>query len=86
MVRKVWVCFDEHDNIIEVCNEVDKVSCNVKNCEQYVMKLIPIYRDESEIEKRLNDFEKSASDLDRVMDGFEKSADELRKSLKRFRI
>jgi hypothetical protein len=86
MIRKVWVCFDDEDNIIEVCTNADRNICNVQDCEQYIMKLIPIDREMTELEKEVEDFVKTTKDFDEVVKGFERSSRKLKRSLDRFKI
>lgn len=86
MIRKVWVCFDDEDNIIEVCTNADRNICNVQDCEQYIMKLIPIDREMTELEKELDKVVKTTKDFDEVVKGFERSSRKLKRSLDRFKI
>ena len=86
MIRKVWVCFDDDDNITEVCTELDRAHCNFKDCEQYIMKLIPISREMSDLEEDFNEIKKAAREFDEVVKGFEHSSRKLKRSLDRFKI
>lgn len=86
MVRKVWVCFDEDDNIIEVCDQAGRKQCEFKDCELYVMKLIPVYKDASELERVAGEFERTAKDFDEVTKGFQTSSRRLKRSLDRYKI
>ena len=86
MVRKVWVCFDEDDHILEVCDGERDPDCLAKDCDQYVMKLIPIQRDEGELEDKANELKKSLKELDAIDKEFDKSFRRLKKSMDRYRI
>jgi len=86
MVRKVWVCFDEDDNIINVCDGCPDPDCLSKDCELYIMKLIPVKRSFSELEKEVDKVKKKAKELDDVAKGFERSSRRLKRSLDRFKI
>ena len=86
MVRKVWVCFDEEDEIIEVCNETDRSQCEFKDCELYIMKLIPVKKEFVELEEKLEELKKADRDFDNVVRGFKASSRRLKRSLDRYKI
>lgn len=86
MVRKVWVCFDEEDHILEVCEGDRDPDCLSKDCSQFVMKLIPINRDIGELEDMAEGLRKGFKDLDKIDKEFDQSFRKLKKSLDRYRI
>lgn len=86
LVRKVWVCFDKDDCILEVCEEERDPDCLAKDCGQFVMKLIPIHRDIGELEDRAKDFEKALNEMKEVDKEFDQSMRRLKKSMDRYRI
>ena len=86
MIRKVWVCFDEDDNIENVCDGERDPDCLSKDCEQYIMKLIPINREMTELEEEVKEVVKSTKEFDEVVKGFERSTRKLKRSLDRYKI
>ena len=86
MVRKVWVCFDEEYEQLEVCTDEDRKTCLYKDCELYVMKLIPIKKEVVELEKKIEELKKADKDFDEVVKGFQTSSRRLKRSLDRFKI
>jgi hypothetical protein len=86
MVRKVWVCFDEEYEQLEVCTDEDRKTCLYKDCEPYVMKLIPVNKDASELNRAVSEFERTAKDFDEVTKGFKTSSRRLKRSLDRYKI
>ena len=86
MVRKVWVCFDEDDEIVEVCNDSDRRTCDEKDCELYVMKLIPVKKEFVKLEEKLEELKKADKEFDDVVRGFKASSRRLKRSLDRFKI
>ena len=86
MVRKVWVCFDEDDYILNICDGDPDPDCLSKDCGQYVIKLIPVNRDIGELEEKADEFEKAVKEFDEVAKGFNRSTRRLKKSLDRYKI
>lgn len=86
MVRKVWVCFDEDGDILNVCDGDLDPDCLSKDCGQFVMKLIPVNRDIGELEDKAREFKQALEELNEIDKAFDKSARKLKKSLDRYRI
>jgi hypothetical protein len=88
MIYKVFVCFNENDEIKKIC--IDKRECDFTGefqCEEYVMKLIPIDRgfsvDPAEYNKTIKELEKSSKQFAARM---KRETKELEKSIKKFKI
>jgi hypothetical protein len=88
MVLKVFVCFNENDEIVKIC--ADKRDCDSteeSQCEEYIMKLIPIDRgfttDSGEYTKTLKELEQSTK---RFANKMKRESKALEKSIKKFKI
>ena len=88
MTYKVFVCFNENDEIIKIC--FDKRECDFTGdfqCEEFVMKLIPINRgfniDANNYTQTIKELEKSTAKFAKHM---EKEKKELEKSIKKFKL
>lgn len=86
MISKVWVCFDSDGDVLHVCNDEDRPGCSFKDCELYVMKLIPVKKEVEELREKLEEMKKADKDFDEVVKGLNASSRRLKRSLDRFKI
>lgn len=87
MVFKVFVCFNENDEIVKICSDKRDCDSTGSQCEEYIMKLIPIDRgfntDPAEYTQTLKELEQSTK---RFANRMKRETKELEKSIKKFKI
>lgn len=80
MIFKYWVKFDEEGEIAELHKS------KVKGCKEYIVKLISIDRKTEELNKKADEFVKSAEKASQSLKKFRTEFEKTTKDLRRIKI